>query len=142
MSHSSEFNFLAAPLAGQALAPSGSNLVLAEWTASGTSPDMTEPQLIAPLHLHHYDDEAWYILEGTLGFQIGDAAIEASANDAVMVPRGTAHTYWNPRPEPARYLIVMTAQISGLIDAIHAADKRDPESMKQLFEQYGSELLE
>ncbi|MBB6734861.1 cupin domain-containing protein [Cohnella sp. CBP 2801] len=112
---------------------------MAEWTAEGCEPG-AEPVKIAPLHIHRQDDEAWYVLEGTLGFQIGDTTLEAHPNDAVLVPRGMPHTYWNPRPEPARYLIVMTSRISALIDAIHAASERNPETMKQLFARYESEL--
>ena len=65
------------------------------------------PAYIAPLHIHHAEDEAWYVLEGTLGFRLGDGQIEAPAGAAVLVPRGVAHTFWNAAPEPARYLLVM-----------------------------------
>jgi mannose-6-phosphate isomerase-like protein (cupin superfamily) len=134
-------DFISRPLAALILSPEGADLVIAEWTAPGCPPDET-PELIAPLHIHHNDDEAWYVLEGTLGFQIGDAKFEANVHDAVVAPRGMKHTYWNPKPVPARYLIVMTAQISALIDAIHSTEQRDPESMKKLFEQHGCELVE
>lgn len=46
------------------------------FTARGTAEGYA-PELIAPLHKHHNDDEAWYVLEGTLGFQIGDTIVEA-----------------------------------------------------------------
>ena len=133
-------DFFAASAAGRTLAPGGSQLVLAEWTAPGCVKG-SEPELIAPLHLHHEDDEAWYVLEGMLAFRIGDEIVEASAGGAVIAPRGKPHTYWNPKPEPARYLLVMTARINDLIGAIHAADRRDPDSMKALFERHASELV-
>ncbi|MFC5650640.1 cupin domain-containing protein [Paenibacillus solisilvae] len=136
-----EFDFAANLRAGHILAPQGAALVIAEWTAPGC-PTGEQAEFIAPLHLHHDDDEAWYILEGTLGFQIGDEQIEASAGDALTAPRGTPHTYWNPRADEARYLIIMTAQIRALIDAIHAMEQRDPESLKLLFERYGAQLLD
>src|SRR5690348_9249725 len=100
LSTSQGSGIISAPLFGQILAPFGADLVLAEWTAPGTSLGVA-PQRIAPLHIHHHDDEAWYVLEGTLGFQIGDAAIEANSMDAVMAPRGIPHTFWNPKPTPA-----------------------------------------
>ena len=56
---------------------------------------------------------------GALRFRLGDETVEAPAGGAVLAPRGTAHTYWNPRPEPARYLLVMTATDP-------RADRRDP----------------
>ncbi|WP_245599852.1 cupin domain-containing protein [Paenibacillus harenae] len=134
-------DLLAAPLSARLLAPSGSDLIMAEWTAEGT-PEGNEPMLIAPLHLHAEDDEAWYVIEGTLGFRIGDNSFEAGAGSAVAAPRGTPHTYWNPKPEEARYLIIMTAQIHSLIQAIHASSSRDAETIRALFERHGAVLLE
>jgi hypothetical protein len=51
----SVFDISLASLAGRVLAPTGSNLVLAEWTAEAATGD--EPLYQAPLHLHE-DDEA------------------------------------------------------------------------------------
>ncbi|MBD2868172.1 cupin domain-containing protein [Paenibacillus sp. IB182493] len=114
---------------------------MAEWTAEGT-PEGGEPIRIAPLHLHDDDDEAWYVLEGTLGFRIGDDTVETGPHGSVIVPRGMPHTYWNPKPEPARYLIIMTAGINALIEAIHSAGDRSQAAIEALFERHGAKLLE
>src|SRR5919198_2857992 len=126
----------AVPLAGALLAPRGADLVLAEWRDPGGGTD--PPRYIAPLHTHNGDDEAWYVLEGALRFRLGDEAVEATAGGAVLAPRGTPHTYWNPRPEPARYLLVMTATIRALIDAIHALEDRSPAAMAAVFRAHDS----
>ncbi|WP_127492778.1 MULTISPECIES: cupin domain-containing protein [Paenibacillus] len=128
------------PLAGHLLSTTGGNLVMAEWTAEGCT-EGAEPMKIAPLHIHREDDEAWYVLEGTLAFRIDDQTVEANAGDAVMVPRGAAHTYWNPKAESARYLLIMTVRISELIEAIHAAPDRSPEGLRRLFEKYETEFI-
>jgi mannose-6-phosphate isomerase-like protein (cupin superfamily) len=129
---------LAAPLSGVVLKPDGADLVLAEWRdPGGTDP----PTYIAPLHAHRSDDEAWYVLEGTLAFRLGDTTVEAHAGGAVVAPRGTPHTYWNPAAEPARYLLVMTRRIAALIDAIHALSTRDEQALNDVFERHDSELL-
>jgi len=49
---------VAAPLAGQTLAPTASELVIAEWKDSGES---SAEQPIAPPHFHRSDDEGWYV---------------------------------------------------------------------------------
>jgi hypothetical protein len=87
--------------------------VLAEWTAQGSG---DEPLYQAPLH-EHAEDEAWYVLEGTLAIRVGDDVHLISAGGAVIVPGGTAHTFWNPRPDPARYLLVVGARTFALIQA-------------------------
>ena len=129
---------VAAPqLAGTALAPAGSQLVLAEWTAQGSTAD--EPFYQAPLH-HHPEDEAWYVLEGTLAIRAGEHVHQISAGGAVIVPGGTAHTFWNPRPDPARYLLITGARTFALIQAIHATDDRSPARMRQLYTAHGATL--
>ena len=102
--------------------------VIAEWQDPGgyTGP----PRLIAPRHVHHSDDEAWYVLDGTLCVQVGDDVVEARAGSAVYVPRNTPHTYWNPGPEPARYLLVMTSNIFRLIQEIHATSERSAPALQ------------
>ncbi len=125
-------------LAGTALAPAGSRLVLAEWTAQGSAGD--EPVYQAPLH-EHSEDEAWYVLEGMLAIRAGEDVHETPAGGAVIVPGGTAHTFWNPRPDPARYVLVMGAQTFALIQAIHATDDRSPDGMRQLYAAHGARLL-
>jgi mannose-6-phosphate isomerase-like protein (cupin superfamily) len=126
-------------LAERVLAPAGSELVLAEWTAEG-SPDGARSYQ-APLH-EHPEAEAWYVLEGVLGVRVGDEDVEVPAGGAVVVPGGTPHTFWNRHPEPARYVLVMGARTYGLVRAIHTSDDRRPETMRRLFAEHGATFLE
>jgi len=99
------------------------SIVVVEWTDPGGGTD--PPTYIAPLHIHHEDDEAWYVLDGALCVRVGDDVVDVPAGGAVLVPRGTPHTYWNPRPSPTRYLLVMTPRIQRLIAALHAGGGAD-----------------
>ena len=130
---------IAQPLAGNVLGSPDDSFVIAEWRDAGAPPG--PPRLIAPRHLHHSDDEAWYVLEGTLIVQVGDDDVEVPAGSAVLVSRGTPHTYWNPGPGPARYLLIMPPNIFRLIQGIHALKERTPATLQQLFQAYDSELL-
>jgi mannose-6-phosphate isomerase-like protein (cupin superfamily) len=132
---------LAAPLAGGIIGTDAGNFVIAEWTAEG-APEGSGPALPqAPLHVHQHDDEAWYVLEGRLRFRLGDREVEAEAGSAVFAPRGTPHTYWNPAPEPARYLLIMTPNTRQLIDELHAAPNRDPETIAAIYRSHGIDLI-
>jgi mannose-6-phosphate isomerase-like protein (cupin superfamily) len=126
-------------LSGNVLGAGRGQFVMAEWRDAGGS--ATERRLIAPRHVHHSDDEAWYVLEGTLMFEVGDDEVEARVGSAVLVPSGTPHTYWNPSPEQARYVIVMTPNIHHLIQAIHAMPVRSREALAAVFEEHDSTLL-
>ena len=130
---------IAPPLAGRVLGTAENNFVVAEWRDPGGPSG--PPRFIAPRHLHRGDDETWYVLEGTLCVQVGEKIIEARAGSAVLVPRGTIHTYWNPGTSVARYLLVMTSRIFRLIEAIHAAQDRSPAALRALFEKYDSEFV-
>jgi quercetin dioxygenase-like cupin family protein len=101
------------PLLGRAIGSANDNFVIVEWTAE------VGDRWIAPLHVHDQDDEAWYVLEGTLGFRLGAESVEAPQGSAVLARRGTPHTYWNAGASEARYLLVMTPQIAHLIEEIH-----------------------
>jgi mannose-6-phosphate isomerase-like protein (cupin superfamily) len=113
-----------------------SGWLVEEWTDKGGGSD--PPQYIAPLHLHHGDDEAWCVLEGELTVRLGDRDVSLRAGDGVMALRGTPHTYWNPRPEPARYLLVMSPRIRTLIAALHMPGADD---IAEVFAAHDSEFL-
>jgi quercetin dioxygenase-like cupin family protein len=60
-----------------------------------------------PLHVHDFD-EAFYVLEGRLTFQIGDELITVGAGGLAFAPGGAQHTLANLSSDPARFLIVFT----------------------------------
>ena len=127
------------PLLGNIVGSVENAFVIAEWRDAGGP--SRPPRLIAPPHLHHSDDEAWYVLEGILHVRVGKDEVEARAGAAVFVPRGTPHTYWNPGPAPVRYLLVMTANIFRLIQAIHALGERTPTALAAVFREHDSDLV-
>jgi len=129
---------VAPPLQGNILESTGGAFVIAEWQDGGGPPE--PPRLVAPRHVHNSDDEAWYVLEGVLCVQRGEEIVEVRAGCGVFVPRGTVHTYWNPAEGPARYLLIMTANIQNLIREIHAMQERTPATLAAVFEKYDSRL--
>ena len=46
-----------------------------------------------PLHVHTGDDEAWFVLDGELTFQVGDRTWSATEGSFVWAPRGVPHTF-------------------------------------------------
>jgi mannose-6-phosphate isomerase-like protein (cupin superfamily) len=47
----------------------------------------------APLHVHHKDNEWFFVLEGEMAFWVGGTAIEAPAGSFVYGPREIPHTF-------------------------------------------------
>jgi quercetin dioxygenase-like cupin family protein len=60
-----------------------------------------------PLH-HHGFDEAFYVLDGELTFQLGDEVVARGSGELVFAPRDALHTLANLSDGPARYLLVCT----------------------------------
>ena len=60
-----------------------------------------------PLHRHDFD-EAFYVLEGELTFQLEDRLFTAGPGELAFAPRNVPHTYANRSGAPARVLIVCT----------------------------------
>jgi quercetin dioxygenase-like cupin family protein len=60
-----------------------------------------------PLHVHDFD-EAFYVLEGELTFQLEDRLVTAGAGELAFAPRNVPHTFANRSGAPARYLLVCT----------------------------------
>jgi quercetin dioxygenase-like cupin family protein len=61
-----------------------------------------------PPHLHHFEDESFYVLEGTVTFQAGGQTIHAKPGDFIHIPRGTVHSLRNDGEAPARALIIIS----------------------------------
>jgi quercetin dioxygenase-like cupin family protein len=61
-----------------------------------------------PLHTHDFD-EAFYLLEGELIFQVEEALVTKGAGELVFAPRNAAHALANHSDAPARYLLICTA---------------------------------
>ena len=74
---------------------------LVEWVSAPGVPG-------TPLHIHRITDEAFYVLEGTFGFQVGERTVDGAAGAFFYVPKGLEHTFWNQGPTPARMLIMMS----------------------------------
>ncbi|MBD0283049.1 MAG: quercetin 2,3-dioxygenase [Thermoleophilaceae bacterium] len=95
-------------------------------TAADTGGQMTivevteHPRAEAPLHVHHRDDEGFWILEGEATFEVGDQTIEASAGDYVFGPRRIPHRF-TVGDQGCRMLFVLVP--AGIEDVIRATSE-------------------
>jgi mannose-6-phosphate isomerase-like protein (cupin superfamily) len=82
--------------------------------------------LVAPLHLHTNEDEYSYVLEGTMGAQLGDEVVHAERGDFVFKPRDQWHTFWNAGDGPLRILEIISP---GGFEHVFKEMADDPEAM-------------
>jgi uncharacterized RmlC-like cupin family protein len=111
----------------------GADLVIQNWRAAGTAHE------VAPLHVHHADDEAWHVISGALRFRLADREFVAEAGSTVLVPAGVPHTFGNAGPGPSRYILIVPSRLDELISSLHAAA---PAERASVYRRYESELLE
>jgi mannose-6-phosphate isomerase-like protein (cupin superfamily) len=109
------------------LAATGGSFSVMEWRDSGPR----------KLHIHHADDEAWHVLEGTLRFRFADGEVDVPAGGTVYVPAGVPHTY---RAIDACYLIVLTPRLAALIAELQGAPEGT--DYASLYRRYQSTLIE
>jgi len=59
-----------------------------------------------PPHAHLGNEEAYFVLDGTVEFRIGAEVFDGTSGTFVLVPAGEAHTFGNTSGEPARLLVL------------------------------------
>ena len=104
-----------------------------------------------PLHVHHSEDETFYVLEGQVTMVVGDERIELEAGDYCFGARGVPHAYL-VRSERARMLVTISPSgseqlfvslgvaVTGTEPPTDAVMPPMPE-MARLFARYGAEIL-
>ena len=74
-----------------------------------------------PPHIHHREEEAFYVLEGEMTFSVGGQTIKATPGTMVCLPREAAHSFVIDS-EQVRMLILLTpAGFEGWVQGIRRA---------------------
>lgn len=60
-----------------------------------------------PPHIHRREDEAFFVLEGQLSFQVDGRNISGAAGAWVTLPKGSLHAFKNTGPTPAKMLVLV-----------------------------------
>jgi|SRR5215470_8410812 len=62
---------------------------------------------VPPPHIHHREEETFYVLEGEMTVSVGDRTTKATPGTTVIVPRNTVHSF-AIESEQLRVLILVT----------------------------------
>lgn len=82
----------------------------------------TDPGIGPPMHVHHKEDESFYVLEGEFEFHVGGRVIRARAGAFLYGPREIPHRFQNVGTSRGRMLIfVQPAGIEYFLEEISAA---------------------
>jgi quercetin dioxygenase-like cupin family protein len=108
-----------------------------------------QPGSAAPLHVHHAEAEAFYLVEGTIELTCGDQTLTAEAGDFVYTPQDVPHRYAVVGDQPARVLLLFSRPgfesfftEAGAPINQPSAGPPDPEQFRRIVEKYDMEILE
>jgi mannose-6-phosphate isomerase-like protein (cupin superfamily) len=59
-------------------------------------------------HVHHREEESFYILEGEFGFEVGGRSFVAGPGTFVLGPRDIPHRFWNVGQTTGRFLLIIS----------------------------------
>ncbi|HEV2065763.1 MAG TPA: quercetin 2,3-dioxygenase [Thermomicrobiales bacterium] len=68
---------------------------------------LVPPQGGPPPHIHHREDEAFWVLEGELEVVVGESTFRAGPGSFLHLPKGVLHSYRNSGDGPARFLTLI-----------------------------------
>jgi quercetin dioxygenase-like cupin family protein len=88
-----------------------------------------------PLHIHHSQDEVFYITEGSYYFQLGEEKFKLSKGDSIFLPRMVPHA-WTQVSETGKMTVVLqpAGKLEDFFVTLAALDyEPTPEEMKIIF---------
>lgn len=96
-----------------------------------------------PLHVHHFQDEVFYVVEGEYYFQVGDDKHRLNTGDSIFLPMKVPHA-WTQVSERGKMLV--TFQPAGKMEDFFvtmAALKKEPtkEEIAQIFKDNEMEVV-
>lgn len=59
-----------------------------------------------PLHIHHFQDEVFYVLEGSYYFQVGEEKFHLEKGESIFLPRKVPHA-WTQVSEKGKMTVTM-----------------------------------
>jgi mannose-6-phosphate isomerase-like protein (cupin superfamily) len=104
-----------------------------------------------PLHVHHRDDETFYVLDGELSLFVAGEQLRLGRGQAALAPRGVSHSY-RVESEEAHWLVITTpagfesfirevAEPAPVDELPPAGRPHDPAAVAQAAARVGIEIL-
>ena len=101
------------------------------------------------MHIHYFQDELFYVLEGELQFYINNRIVTAPQGTCAFVPRGTAHAFRNANstnagPARLQFLFTPGGNIEGYLEQAGRVLNRNPpdyDLLKLLAKEWGIDII-
>ena len=104
------------------------------------------PESGSPLHIHHYEDEVIYVLEGAIDILLNNEKLPAPAGGIVHLPKNVPHALYNPLKTLLKIMVyAIPGGLENYFDEVETALQNGPiddETHKKISMKYGLEWLE
>lgn len=98
------------------------------------------------LHVHTYEDEVVYVLQGAIQIRLGDGKLEAGEGGVAHLPKGIPHALYNPLKTPLKILaLAIPGGMERFFDELESAMQdrsMDDAKHRIISRKYGIEWLE
>jgi quercetin dioxygenase-like cupin family protein len=105
-----------------------------------------DPESGNRLHVHSYEDEIVYVIQGTIQIRLGDGKLEASEGGIAHLPKWIPHALYNPLKAPLRILaLAIPGGMEQFFDKLESAmqdGSMDDAKHREISRKYGIEWLE
>ncbi|MGH9438624.1 MAG: cupin domain-containing protein, partial [Terriglobia bacterium] len=97
--------------------------------------DVTPPRGGVPPHIHHLEDETFYVIEGEYEFTVGGSATRAGPGTTLFCPRDVPHSFRNIGTGAGRTLtIVSPAGFEKFFEEVDHFGRVEPAPLERLVE--------
>jgi quercetin dioxygenase-like cupin family protein len=105
-----------------------------------------DPESGNRLHVHRYEDEVVYVLQGAIEIRLGDQKLQAVTGGLAHLPKHIPHALYNPLKTPSRYLgMAIPGGMENFFDELAVAQEAgtlDAVTHRKISQKYGIEWLE
>jgi quercetin dioxygenase-like cupin family protein len=105
-----------------------------------------DPESGNSLHVHQYEDEVVYVIEGAIEIRLDNETLQATNGGIVHLPKQISHALYNPLKTTSRYLgMAVPGGMENFFDELSAAQEAgalDDATHKRISQKYGIEWLE
>ena len=104
------------------------------------------PESGSPLHIHHYEDEVIYVLEGAIDIRLDGEKLSVPVGGTIHLPKKIPHALFNPLQTPLKIMIhAIPGGLENFFDEVDVAlqnNSLDNETYTAISQKYGLEWLE
>jgi len=104
------------------------------------------PESGSPFHIHRYEDEVIYVLEGAIDIRLDNEKLHAPVGGVVHLPKNIPHALYNPLKTPLKVMVyAIPGGLENFFNEVEAALESgtlDNETYTKISTKYGIEWLE